>query len=111
MSRKKIENRQSAIENRQSPSSWHHRMARLVLDDYAPKCEGRGCDKAVAYACEYDYMRYGKPVSGSKLLCPVHAHKFAHLRRINYLKSAPAVKLSTLEFSNRDNWAYGEDAE
>lgn len=104
-----LSNRQSTIENRQSPKSWHHRMALLILDGYAPKCEGRGCDDAVAYACEYDYMRYGKPVSGSKLLCLVHAHKFAGRHRINYLKSAPVVKLSALEFTDRDNWAYGED--
>jgi len=88
--------------------SWHHRMARLVLDSYKPKCEARSCDAAADFVCEYDYMRHRKPVSGSKLLCSFHSKNYAELHRID-VKSAPAIKFSQLEFADRDNWAYGED--
>jgi len=109
-----LTNRKSQIVNRKSaalpPRSWHHRMARLVLDSYTLKCQARGCKKAADYICEYDFMRGGKPVSGSKVLCLAHAYQFAERHRIDII-SAPGVLHSQIERADRDNWAYGEDSD
>lgn len=101
-------NNQSAIANCSSPKSWHHRMARLELDSYNAKCQARGCKRAADYICEYDFMRGGKPVSDSKVLCLSHAGHFAGKHRIDF-GLAPTVLHSQIERADRDNWAYGED--
>jgi len=93
----------------QTARSFHHRMARLVRDAFAVRCERPGCDAAASYVCEYDHQRSGKPVSGRKLYCAEHAGNFA-LKHNIYMAALPDVLHTELETASRDDWRY-EDGE
>ncbi len=86
--------------------SFHHRMAELSFDgDWSPKCQARGCGMAVDYACEYDMMRAGRPVTGAKLYCDFHAAGFADRHNIDFA-TAPAIPYADIDKSDRDRWAF-----
>jgi len=88
--------------------SWHHRIAKILQDIYSIKCEARKCPRAALFACEYDFIRSHKPVSGTKLYCNKHAFRFAQRHGIDIFK-APIMKFSQLENANRDDWAFAEE--
>jgi len=88
-----------------SQKSWHHRMARLILDGYEPKCQVIGCERMARFCCEYDFMRNKKPVTGAKLFCDEDAMKFARKHNIDPT-CAPNIYLSQLEKSDRNDWSY-----
>ena len=99
---------QLSIVNSKSQKSWHHRMARLVRDAFAVRCERPGCDGAASYVCEYDHQRSGKPVSGRKLYCAEHAGNFA-LKHNIYMADLPEVLHSQIETASRDDWRYADE--
>jgi len=92
--------------NIQRQGSFQHRMASLsFIGDWRPKCQARGCPRAVEYDCEYDMMRKGQPVTGVRIYCEEHAEGFATLHNID-ISAAPSVPFNDVENSDRSLWAY-----